>query len=615
MTNPKTPEAAKETNTFTDDLPVRPIRIAPGEYKICSVKGPCLFYVDGAAFAEWICEALNNSQQTASLSSALEAARNKLSDRQNNDVVQAEKLNELIMRYQAGNATADDLTELIDTADIVALRLVVVCENNARLQAQYQEAKEMYLDQIKVEQGRVTRLIAKLDRLQSEKEEVERQLYGLRGVFERNGKAPDDAPRAIQSLLEKMTDEDRDTFNMLLSWARLLGKNVASSENASLRESLDEARKESEKLRRENGRLREIAIDMPDGINVGTEMLVRDFASALAEKLFDAEIKYGYSDGWSKPDWMDECRQKLIDHVEKGDPRDVAAYCAFLWYHKEKTSLASLTAALQERDEAKRDYAIIRDDWNQIEAKHEADIKSISDDYGRTIDSLCNYAWQKVYGEGRTDWEYPAQAIRHLVDYAGEKEKEVEKLKAENAELIAKYESTDHAETYELMRRHALIMTDALEAKELAHAALSQLGGHILNNPEPNQEWMKGIIATALGSRANSFGWEKAVILSREDADGLYKAMDDLASLRQELSAAKERGTGFAKSLWLQETNPYRDCWQEGWRILAPAYNKYPAVDYLHAIGLLEKHPENEMLFRWTAASKQEEMKDETPNA
>jgi DNA repair exonuclease SbcCD ATPase subunit len=30
---------------------------------------------------------------------------------------------------------------------------------------------------------------------------------------------------------------------------------------------------------------------------------------------------------------MDECRVKLREHVEKGDPLDVAAYCAFLWYH------------------------------------------------------------------------------------------------------------------------------------------------------------------------------------------------------------------------------------------------------------------------------------------
>lgn len=66
--------------------------------------------------------------------------------------------------------------------------------------------------------------------------------------------------------------------------------------------------------------------------------LVRRFAAALLEKLTAAEQKYGYTDGWASPDWMDECRQKLLEHVTKGDPRDVATYCAFLWHHGASTS-------------------------------------------------------------------------------------------------------------------------------------------------------------------------------------------------------------------------------------------------------------------------------------
>jgi len=41
-------------------------------------------------------------------------------------------------------------------------------------------------------------------------------------------------------------------------------------------------------------------------------------------------------------------------------------------------------------------------------------------DYQRKIDELCNQAWQVVYGKDRTDWEYPAQAIRHLEQFANE---------------------------------------------------------------------------------------------------------------------------------------------------------------------------------------------------
>jgi hypothetical protein len=72
-------------------------------------------------------------------------------------------------------------------------------------------------------------------------------------------------------------------------------------------------------------------------LHPATDDLVDRFALALKAKLFAAEVKYGYSDGWRSPDWMDECRAKLMEHVAKGDPRDVAAYCAFLWHHSEPT--------------------------------------------------------------------------------------------------------------------------------------------------------------------------------------------------------------------------------------------------------------------------------------
>jgi hypothetical protein len=68
-----------------------------------------------------------------------------------------------------------------------------------------------------------------------------------------------------------------------------------------------------------------------------TADFVDRFAAALKVKLSQAEQKYGYSDGWSRRDWLDECRKCLREHVEKGDPRDVAAYCAFLWHHGTKT--------------------------------------------------------------------------------------------------------------------------------------------------------------------------------------------------------------------------------------------------------------------------------------
>jgi len=60
---------------------------------------------------------------------------------------------------------------------------------------------------------------------------------------------------------------------------------------------------------------------------------VDQFARALKEKLVESEIKYGWQNGWMKDDWKADLLNDIRKHVEKGDPRDVAAYCAFAWHH------------------------------------------------------------------------------------------------------------------------------------------------------------------------------------------------------------------------------------------------------------------------------------------
>ena len=60
---------------------------------------------------------------------------------------------------------------------------------------------------------------------------------------------------------------------------------------------------------------------------------VGKFAVKLAWKLHAAELKYGYNTQWMEDGWRHECQQALADHVKKGDPLDVAAYCMFADYH------------------------------------------------------------------------------------------------------------------------------------------------------------------------------------------------------------------------------------------------------------------------------------------
>ena len=80
-------------------------------------------------------------------------------------------------------------------------------------------------------------------------------------------------------------------------------------------------------------------------LHLKTAALVNHFAVALAEKLAKAERKYGYSDGWADEGWEAECRAHLLEHVGKGDPLDVAAYCAFMWHHQWSTALSAAPEA------------------------------------------------------------------------------------------------------------------------------------------------------------------------------------------------------------------------------------------------------------------------------
>ena len=72
---------------------------------------------------------------------------------------------------------------------------------------------------------------------------------------------------------------------------------------------------------------------MPFGLHPDTQKLVTDFCTALAEKLYKAQLKYGYDTDWKQDGWPSQCQAHFHQHIAKGDPRDVAAYCAFMWWH------------------------------------------------------------------------------------------------------------------------------------------------------------------------------------------------------------------------------------------------------------------------------------------
>lgn len=80
---------------------------------------------------------------------------------------------------------------------------------------------------------------------------------------------------------------------------------------------------------------------MPAELHPDTQNLVADFCTTLAEKLYKAQLKYGYDADWKQDGWHTQCLEHFHQHIAKGDPRDVAAYCAFMWYHGWKTESVS----------------------------------------------------------------------------------------------------------------------------------------------------------------------------------------------------------------------------------------------------------------------------------
>ena len=79
-----------------------------------------------------------------------------------------------------------------------------------------------------------------------------------------------------------------------------------------------------------------VIIDLPDTLHPRAASLVRRFAEAMGKKLDKSQRKYGYTDDWTESSLIG-LQDALIEHVEKGDPIDVANFCAFLWHRKART--------------------------------------------------------------------------------------------------------------------------------------------------------------------------------------------------------------------------------------------------------------------------------------
>lgn len=121
----------------------------------------------------------------------------------------------------------------------------------------------------------------------------------------------------------------------------------------------------------------------------------------------------------------------------------------------------------------------------QAEAERDEALAKAADCDERMSD-LCNHAWGAVYPNDPTTWEYPGQAVNHLVAYIGELRAQLaaeqaahEAALAAEAQLVEKLETEQaaHKLDLEVFESGANVMrTRMLEAEALRDSALARLG-------------------------------------------------------------------------------------------------------------------------------------------
>lgn len=127
---------------------------------------------------------------------------------------------------------------------------------------------------------------------------------------------------------EHSTDAGYELDNAMLALAPNYGGLIRT-----LIDQLRDANRKAEPAMGSDG-MEHFTVKLPEGLARSTQYLIVDTAQALGNKLLAAQNKRKADPvGWMRNDWEDDCRAGLMHHIQKGDPRDVMAYAAFMHYH------------------------------------------------------------------------------------------------------------------------------------------------------------------------------------------------------------------------------------------------------------------------------------------
>lgn len=127
---------------------------------------------------------------------------------------------------------------------------------------------------------------------------------------------------------EHSTDAGYELDNAMLALAPNYGGLIRT-----LIDQLRDASRKAEPAMGPDG-MEHFTVKLPEGLARSTQYLIVDTAQALGNKLLAAQNKRKADPvGWMRHDWEDDCRADLMHHIQKGDPRDVMAYAAFMHHH------------------------------------------------------------------------------------------------------------------------------------------------------------------------------------------------------------------------------------------------------------------------------------------
>lgn len=144
---------------------------------------------------------------------------------------------------------------------------------------------------------------------------------------------------------EHSTDAGYELDNAMLALAPNYGGLIRT-----LIDQLRDANRKAEPAMGSDG-MEHFTVKLPEGLARSTQYLIVDTAQALGNKLLAAQNKRKADPvGWMRNDWEDDCRAGLMNHIQKGDPRDVMAYAAFMHYHGWKTSKPDTSPDAKEFD-------------------------------------------------------------------------------------------------------------------------------------------------------------------------------------------------------------------------------------------------------------------------